>query len=233
MPIPVLPNKVQFEDIKSVLNCIESVPVGINSNTIKPMGYNFSSDLITVITTKDLEGIKSFAECFAKELSSITTVDFNMFDEGELISKNEGSFVDRFNRFTIKLNENAEQKSGRHIVYLIIGIDKFIQNLGPEKERFTQNVINGKSVGNCSFIIIENSTKLKALQFETWYKDFVVPGNGIWIGDGFDAQYVISYEADRRAIKPKCGISFGYIVKKNKPTLIKMLGLEEKSEENE
>lgn len=231
--IPVLPSKVTIEDVKHVLKGIKSVPLGINSNTIKPLTYDFTNDTINIIATKDIEDIKDFIVNLCEEISTIPNVDFNMFDENELISQNEGTFVERFNKFTIKLNENAQNKGKRHIVYIILGINKFIQSLGPEKERFTRNVENGKSMGNCSFIVIDNSANIKAMQFESWYKDYVVQGNGLWIGDGFDSQYVINYEADRRSIKPRCGISFGYVVKKNKPTLIKMLGLQEKSEENE
>ena len=56
---------------------------------------------------------------------------------------------------------------------------------------------------------------------------------GIYIGNGFDSQFVISYEADRREIISRCGNSFGYAIRKNKATLVKLLGVEEKRDDDE
>ena len=58
-------------------------------------------------------------------------------------------------------------------------------------------------------------------------------GNGIWCGNGFDSQFIIAYEANRREINANCGDRFGYIVKQNKPEFIKIVGIEEKEEEYE
>ena len=76
-------------------------------------------------------------------------------------------------------------------------------------------------------------TKIKAHQLDSWYRNYVGNGNGIYIGNGFDSQFVITYEADRREINPKCGNSFGYVVRKSKPKLIKLLGVEEKRDDDE
>ena len=133
----------------------------------------------------------------------------------------------------IRLNDNFEKKEEKDILFIILGINKFIENLGSEKERFTQNLNLAKSCENCSFIVVDSSNNIKAHALDSWYKNFVVSGNGIYIGNGFDSQYAIAYEADRKDINGKCGDSMGYIVRKSKPHLVKFLGIEEKSEEDE
>jgi hypothetical protein len=68
---------------------------------------------------------------------------------------------------------------------------------------------------------------------DSWFKSNVTPGCGMYIGNGFDSQFLISYEADRRSLVPNCGDSMGYVVNKGKPEYIKFLGIEEKSDDDE
>ena len=98
---------------------------------------------------------------------------------------------------------------------------------------FTQNLDAARQCSNCNFIVVDNATKIKAHQLDSWYKEFVDNRNGIYIGNGFDSQFVISYEADRREIISRCGNSFGYAIRKNKATLVKLLGVEEKRDDDE
>lgn len=231
--IPVLPKKVTIEDVKEDIKDLSNVPIGINNKNIQTYKYDFEHEIMSIVTGKELEIMKGFVTDLIAELKSIENVDVNLLDEEGLIETQTENIVDKFNKFTIKINQNVESDRKTKIVYIIVGINKLIEKLGPEKERLTYNIRNGQIAGNCSFIVIDTAINIKAHQFDSWYKEFTLPGNGIWIGNGFDSQFAITYEAERRSINGKCGDSFGYVVKKNKPMLIKVLGIEEKSDENE
>lgn len=232
-PIAVMPKKIELSDVAESLTGIDNVPIGINCKNLKPNVYDFKSNLMSIITCKDIEEISGFIKALLEQLNTLQDTKLMLIDEYGIIRKQQGDFVERFNSFTIRVNQNMENKSDKHLIFVVVGIDKLIANLGPEKERFTTNVQNAVACKNCSFIVIENATNLKAHQFDSWYKGYVVTNTGIWIGNGIDTQYALTYEADRKSINGKCGISYGYVVRKGKVTPIKVLGLEEKSEENE
>ena len=231
--IPVIPKVVSIEDVKGEIKNISMIPIGISSKTVRPYIYNFEEDIVNIITSKDIELTAPFVVNLIKEIRLLNNVEVILIDLEGIIDKNKYDFVAQFNSITERLNRNLEQKEGKRLLYIILGIDILINNLGTEKELFTQNLNAAKMSSNCNFIVIDTAVKIKAHQFDSWYKNYVTPGKGIYIGNGFDAQFALTYEADRREINAKCGNSFGYVVKKNRPTLIKLLGVEEKGEDDE
>ena len=227
-PIPIIPNKVTFKDVKSAFKDLSSVPIGLSNKTIKPYTYNFKDELISIITSKTLEDIAVFVHYLLKELSLLKDVHLTVFDEEKLLDETKYNTIEKYDEFD-QYNEQATT----HSLCIIIGIDKFLNNLGPNKEKFTQTIKKAEQTKKCTFIVIDNANKIKTHQFDPWYKDNVSPGTGIWIGNGFDAQYIITYTADRREIVSNCGFSFAYAVKREKPKFIKLLGVEEKSDDDE
>lgn len=231
--IAVLPSVVTVEDVVSGVNGITQLPIGISALTIKPYLYNFLNDVVTVVTAKNIDNCIPFILSLMEEADLSKKITPIIIDVEQLVVKNNGDFVQLFNSITIRLNNNFENREEKDILFVILGINKFIENLGSEKERFTQNINLAKQCGNCAFIVVDNSNNIKSHAVDSWYKNYVVPGNGIYIGNGFDSQFAIQYEADRRNINGKCGDSMGYVVKKTKPYFVKYLGIEEKSEEDE
>ena len=47
----------------------------------------------------------------------------------------------------------------KNTVFIIIGIGKFINNLGSD-EMFYESVKNGAELKNCSYVVIENASKI-------------------------------------------------------------------------
>ena len=231
--IPVVPNLVTIDSVKDKIKNLLTVPIGISEKNVKPFLYNFEENIVNIITAKDIECIKPFIMNLISVFKLINNVDVVLIDLSKLIDKSEFDFVEKFNSLTGRLNSNLDKRENVKIIYIIIGIDMFINNLGTEKELFTQNINAAQKCSNCYFIVADTVTKVKAHQLDSWYRSYVENGNGIYIGNGFDSQFVITYEADRREINSKCGNSFGYVVRKNKPTLIKLLGVEEKRDDDE
>lgn len=231
--IPVIPNIVTIKDIEEEISNLSNVPIGISAKSVRTYSYNFAEDIVNIITSKSIELSAQFAEQLIKVISIIKDVEVILIDEEKIIERKRSSFINVFNSITERLNKNLVQREEKQLVYIILGIDNFINKLGNEKELFTLNLDSAKSSGNCKFIVLDTAVKIKAHQFDSWYKNYVTPGKGIYLGNGFDSQFALTYEADRKDINSKCGNSFGYAIKKNKPTLIKLLGIEEKGEEDE
>ena len=66
-----------------------------------------------------------------------------------------------------------------------------------------------------------------------WYQEFLTGKNGVWLGHGIEEQYAFKMNSYSYRIPNAPGISYGYIISKGKPSLIKLLGMKENVEENE
>ena len=308
--IPILPSKIKFKDVKSSFKGLNGIPIGIYSKNIKVCTHDFSSDLINIITSKDLNNCKIFIKYLIKELEILKNVKLQIIDLDNFLELGVQNAREEFQKFVstmeniaktkkIKIEEknleSQENSTGRvgrvslanllvpkvqksnenetnsnierndknlenlkeentktettneknekniiteeivdkYLLYIIIGMDKFIAGIGLDKEKFTQNLKIAEIAGNCSFIIIDNAAKMKSHQMDSWYKSYATSGNGIWIGNGFDSQYVFSYENERRLINGRCGMSMGYYIKNENAKLIKLLGIEEKEDDDD
>lgn len=231
--IPVIPKTLLVKNVADEMKDLSNVPIGMSAKNVRTYIYNFAENIVNIITSKNIELCAKFVEQLIKLFNLTNNVEAVLIDEERLIDKSRCSFINKFNAITERLNQNLVKKEEKQLVYIILGIDNFMNKLGDEKELFTLNLNSAKSAMNCKFIVVDTAVKIKSHQFESWYKNYVTPGNGIYLGDGFDSQFALTYEADRKDIDSKCGDSYGYAINKNKPTLIKLIGIEEKGEDDE
>ena len=126
-----------------------------------------------------------------------------------------------------------EEKDSKNTINVIIGIDKFLNNLDGGEDKLMEILRNIETTENCSFIIIDNVNKIKNHEYDEWYKAYVLADNGIWIGNGVDDQYLIKINSIGRNLINRCGLSYGYIINQGEPTMIKLLGLKEKGDNDE
>ena len=145
---------------------------------------------------------------------------------------NQDDFVTRFNKMTRRLNENYNKREEKRILYIILGIGRFLESLGKERERFTSNLNGARLAQNCNFIIADDYTKIKACQLDTWYKKYVTPNTGIYIGTGFETQTLWTSNMERKDIS-SINDTYGYALFKRKTTPIKLLGMKVEDDEDE
>ncbi|MBP3707001.1 MAG: type VII secretion protein EssC [Clostridia bacterium] len=231
--IPVLPDYVEFNHVKSKLTGIDSVPLGISGKTIRPYTYDFSKDIVNIITAKDTELCVEYTKSLIKEFDYLESVEIRMYDFELLINETCPPPKEALEELTTQVTELKESKGDKHIIYIIIGIDKFMSGLLLDKDKFAQVLGDFKATGICNFIIVENATKLKTRQMDNWYKTCATPGNALWIGSGIDSQYTIAFSNERRSMDGKCGNSKGYIIVKEKAEQIKLLGMKEEEEDED
>lgn len=229
-PIPTLPNVVKPENVKKALKSISSVPIGIIKKSLNICTYDFKKNLVNIITSKDIDDSIQFLPHLLDEIGMLKNVDITIFDKDNDLAK----FANNYNAIIEKLRNNSNTKEDKKfLLCVIVDIEKFIGFLGQGKDEFESLIQNAEKTKNCSFIIVESATRLKNHQFDNWYKNYVANDTGIWIGNGVDNQYVISAEINRREIISNCGNSFGYVIKQGNTTFVKLLGIEEKEDENE
>ena len=122
--------------------------------------------------------------------------------------------------------------SNKQILCIIIGIDKFINDLENGEEEFYEVLKNAEELKNYNFIIVDNHIRLKNREYDDWYKEYISGDTGIWVGNGINDQYLITINSTNSDMINNCGESFGYDIKQGEINLVKLLGMKEKGDEN-
>ena len=218
--IPVLPERLMIESIKDKLKDISSVPIGIIGQTLKLLPYDFKKNLVTIITSKKIKDSIEYCFYILEALKQLKNVKIYVINAEKTLQSENSSFISDYNEFLLQLNLN--NKEG-HNICVILGVNKFLNSI--DQVQFKQTLDKAVENGNSTFIIVDNANKLKDHSFDEWYKEYISEDTGIWVGNGFDSQYLINITADRRQIKDNCGRDFGYVADEDGYTLIKLLGM--------
>lgn len=227
--IPILPEQVNFEDVKKYLKSLSSVPIGIKKKNLEVLKYNFKKNLVNIITSKNIEDLAQFAMGIIEELDKIQNAKLIIIDSERIIKSQKSNLNEDFKKliFEIETNNNNE------LICVILGIDKLISDLDGGESTFSKILKEAEELNNCNFIVIDNLNRLKNHAYDEWYKSNITGDTGIWVGNGVSDQYVISTGSSTKSLINNCGKSFGYDIKQGQATLVKLLGMKEKSEENE
>lgn len=106
------------------------MPIGISTRSIEPYTYNFERDIVSIITASDIDKTANFVTNLMNEINLLGNVNITLVDEVELLRLNPEDFVTRFNRMTRRINENYNKREEKRILYIILGIGKFLESLG-------------------------------------------------------------------------------------------------------
>ena len=225
--VPVLPNRITLEEIKDNLKSLQKLPLGIYKDSLKLCEYNLEKSFITMITSRNIKDAGKYIEYIIEEIRELKNVEITIFDTERLLSDNKQDIIGDYNNFILGLeNEKANSQN----VCIIIGLSKLLQILEDEEIEFEQQLSSAEEKGNYNFIIVDSEKKLKEHEYDEWYKRYVENDNGIWVGNGFDDQYLINL-LDRREINNNTGNSFGYFVKSGVFKLIKLIGMKDVGED--
>ena len=69
--IPIVPEIVNIEDVKSQLTNLTKVPIGISTRSIEPHTYNFERDIVSIITASDIDKTAKFITNLINEINYI------------------------------------------------------------------------------------------------------------------------------------------------------------------
>jgi len=240
--IPVLPNIITHETVKNVLNNIETVPVGIEKDSLEIATINLEKNYISIVSSNDIFEYHSFINQLYKTITYIEKRKVVIFDSLELIGKHlpntllvNKNFNDIINRLNTDLSnqislyqqnnfQNEVLKDKDKVTVIIVGIDNLLTRLDSAiKTAFTDNLAKAKGLETYNFVIIDQVDKIKSIAFEQWFKTNVDQSNGVWLGNGILEQFVFKLSSNPRELRQELEVSFGVIVRKGKPYIIKLL----------
>ena len=225
-PVPVLPDKVNIEDVKAEINSLQSVPIGITDKDLKIYTYNYRKNFINIITSKTSENVMDFCFSLLEVIKQLKDTEVIVINAEKNIKEN--NFIDVYNELIKGSKTNSKNKFK---LCVILGLDRFINSI--DEYQFKDQLEKIEETGNCNFIIADNANKMKSHEYDEWYKQYVIGDTGIWIGPGFDSQYLINITENRSRIDDGCGRDFGYVVRDGNYKKIKLLGMKKAGDENE
>ena len=226
-PIPVLPNIVTFESVKEYVKNISQVPIGVIEKNLKISSYDFKRNFATLITSKNMEDAVQFTANIMEELKSLKDIKLVVLDAERALTSKKVNLKEEY----ATLVSNIGKDTKHHTICIIIGIEKFLAEYANIQINFNTVMEQLEENQNYSIIVVENANKMKAHEFEDWYKNYITKENGIWIGNGIDNQYLITINSTRKELVNNCGRSFGYIIKDGIATFIKLLEMKEEDDD--
>ena len=228
--IPTLPRNVRYEDIKSEVNSINNVPVGISKENLEIMTVDYLNDLGNIITSNRLNNTLQFIRSLISTLIYVNNLQFFVIDPLNKLGIDKKNFTNYFtddlSNITKKIQEyiNVLIEKGQSIngVILIYGFDKYMSKLDDKK--LFENLLNSiKKYEKFSIIIVDDCLKIKNYIFEAWFKTIFNLNNGIWVGKGLFDQSLFHLTSVHRDMSKDIQNNMGYVIVESSATLSKLL----------
>lgn len=242
--VPILPNKVDINYLASEISFSpdESIPVGIEKSSLKTSYYSFESSYITLVMSQSNENadfIQGLSEAMAfRKDSRVIAIDVEeMFGDddqrdyeyitsglNEMIQSLFNTLVYRNNTYKDARSNGEEPPSFEKITCVINSLSQLIPKLSEDsKDKLRVFLEKGEVEYNINFIISDTPDGIAQLSYESWFKSKVSLNDGIWIGNGITDQYQFKITKITSDLYDEIGDSFGYMLRKGKTRLVKLL----------
>ena len=229
-PVPTLPNKVTMEHIQDSIEDLSLLPIGISKKNLNVYRYNFEKSMITEIASKNIDDSVTFVSNILEVVKRLENVNLIIFDAERILQTNRINLDLNYKNFVLGIENNLNQN--KRVLCIIIGIDKFLNEIENGEDEFYEMLKRAEELGNYNFIITDNATRLKNHEYDEWFKEYIPGDTGIWVGNGASDQFLITINSTSNDLINNCGKSFGYVIKEGEATLVKLLGMKDKGEEN-
>ncbi|UFT99208.1 type VII secretion protein EssC [Radiobacillus kanasensis] len=249
--IPILPDAVDMEYVKEVLNDkrITQMPVGVEKETLEVSYYDFQKSYINLVLasynsnfTGFIQGISEVHSAYGDGEVILFDPNGHAFDEPPILdyvadtSELEAKVVDLFNTLVHRNNtkkdaiENGEpEPQFPRITCVIDSFSDLLAQLSDDgQDKLKVFLQKGDSL-NVSIILSDTPDRLNTMSFEPWFKEHVSLSDLIWIGNGISDQFMLKLKLPPSMYK-EIPEDFGYVVKKGSPVLTKMLTKSSKKE---
>lgn len=240
--IPILPKTVNYNTIESSLNNENGIVIGIEKKSLDVSYYNFTKNLINVISANEPYVMNDFLNAFISQLKTrsdfqtmvVSTSDFEVAQSVKNgIIYEDSNYNNIFEKilkyendcYNLYVNNNYNVnvfKNLKRIMFVINGIDEFKNKLSSEnQEKLNEFFTKTKDMNVINFIIIDSIDKIKKVEYENWFKECFNSSEGIWIGDGINDQFTLKVTIRTDEVRETIEDDFCFVIKRGKPVLVK------------
>ena len=228
--IPVLPEIVRYNDVKSTELSLNSIPIGISKSDLEVNTIDLQNGIGTIITSNKYSNTTVFFKSLLKLLKATPKTNLFILDaQGELeLDKNEypNYYVDSFDELTKSINSYIEQlESTKKNVFAIIciyNLTKYLSKLSDVK--LLLDLVNTiKKYENGHILIDDDWTRIKAIKFDDWAVPVLNLNDGIWIGRGVSEQSLLNVVNFNKEMLENYKNDMGYLISESRGTVCKLI----------
>ena len=244
-----MPDIVRYEDVEPAAKGMSFLPMGIAKKTLNPMGVNLENRVVVPVVAGEISQTVFFVREWMKVLTSACTtvcVDaerlLNTDDVigAECVQDNFEEFInDLFNQAVERNNTYKDAKMDpasldafERKVIVLMGYKRLFNRLTPDgQEKLSLILSKTESAYKLHFVIVEGVSELNSFNYEEWFKKHLKGDEGVWIGDGVADQYLLKISKVTSELYAEIGDAYGYVLNRNRPTLVKLLSAAEEGTE--
>ncbi|MBQ6497699.1 MAG: type VII secretion protein EssC [Bacilli bacterium] len=227
--IPILPEVVNQEFVSDYLGSINTVPAGVEKETLEIAAINLRDKYIYNITGDDITSEPQFLTGFINNILTINNTECLVIDPNSVLNDISSEKIkygnDKIDELIAYFNKFHEEKNEeKNLFVMIIGMGSLLGKMDPtEKMDFTNLITSAKADGNIRLIVVDVIDTIKNLNFEPWYKGSTDLAEGIWLGNGISNQFTLKVTTNARVLRAEVEPGFGYVIKKGKAALTKLM----------
>ena len=225
--IAILPDHVRLSDVSPAISGLKTVPIGIEKDSLAISTVDLSKNPVSLISGQDSTILNKFIPSLAQVLQHTSNTEVYLVDSGEEISDSSeisNYYSDNFDEIYTKIEELSSSDLNKSYVFIIYGLEGFFNSFDDEKLRNLKSLIsNLKNKKEIRIVFADSISKIKAYEYEDFYRNTVQSIYGIWIGSGVTDQYTIKCSTYNRETRAQITGDFGYNIDKGNATLIKLL----------
>ena len=238
--IPMMPEIIELNLFAKRYRGIDSIPLGIYKENLSFCLYDFSKNVVNLISSSDFECMTNFILNFANVLNKNNSFNKIILDAEHLFEGMDNNFyvnnnfekildslslIDKDN-FKIFTESNMSYKvieNKANTLCIIIGLEKFIDKLDSQHKNIFKEILeHNKDMSKINFVFIDIPAGFKKFEYEAWYKESVDNNDGLWIGSGITQQYVLK-SLTQSVEMSKISNDFGIVLKNGMPYVIKFI----------
>ncbi len=251
--IPVLPEIVTVDFLKESIRGLNNLPIGVCTEDLSVVSLDLRKNFINIVATQDISITEKFICGFTdvlleigETLSVVVDISHNFTKENfnnsmyfnekvdDIYRFLEEDIVTKFNLINSKPGGDGEIRNMKQVVCTIIGFSKFYESLNPTKKKnFAFLLKTATMIKKYAFILVDTADGFKKIAYESWYREYISGDDGLWIGSGVSNQMTIRLNKTTKEMREEINDSFGFLVKKGNPRLVKVLEKEVIKEEEQ
>lgn len=235
--IPVIPRAVYREHLGEEVS-FENVPLGLNSNTVRPICMNLRKGGVEQVLAMDAQDTVAFAEGLANMLQEESDCELYVLDPNKVLSveaidkehyaaeqledmivKLFWLTVERHNKSKTSDMAPTEQLEACPVVVILMGVGQIKRLLsadGNDKLKVMLEKTSGRF--GLFFWAVDDYQSTNAYSTEAWCK-----GDGIWIGNGIGEQIRLKVNRRNPSFAKKLDATNGFLIRKMNVQSVKLL----------
>lgn len=249
-PVPTLPERVVPSFFQGGFS-LSAVPIGIEKASLRISTLDLDKSVISIILSHDMDELAATVQGMSEQIAHLDGT-VTVLDGAELISGSDsspykylqssfGGCIKSLFREMVRRNhtyKTAIAEKGTVEVYapeyfVITGLQAILNSLSDQgQDELTTLLEKAETHYNIRFILCDDARTFSSFSGSGWYKQHITGSDGIWIGDGITDQYALKIRKLTNDLYAEIPIHFGYLVRRGKPTLVKLIVGEHYGEDN-